>query len=193
MKRITLYKICNDKTILMRFLLDYGLCTQIICPLCNSTIFLNINSLQFWCRTRRNYIQCNFKKKYFSNEHLFGHRIIKLDICIYLLYEFVMDTSIKNASHEYEVSEGTVSRVFKVLRHKTNELYFANEPQIIGGPGIIIEWDESLLVKCKNHTGRIPQGQRWLFGGVVRGDSTKCFVEHVERRNTATLVDVVRR
>lgn len=48
-----------------------------------------------------------------------------------------------------------------------------NENNVIGGPGIVDEIDESKVGKRKYHKGKRVDGA-WVFGGIER-DSKKCF------------------
>ena len=50
----------------------------------------------------------------------------------------------------------------------------ANLQQAIGGPGIIVEIDETVIVKRKYNKGRAIK-EVWIFGGIER-ESGKCFV-----------------
>ena len=57
------------------------------------------------------------------------------------------------------------------------------------GPGEIVEIDESMFSKAKNHVGRMFP-QTWVFGGVCR--STKeCFVMRVPHREASTLLRAI--
>lgn len=73
------------------------------------------------------------------------------------------------------------------------EDWFSNQ-EPIGGPGIEVEIDETLIVKRKYERGRI-LSQIWLFGGIER-ISKKRFVVALtgdvgERRDRATLVPLI--
>ena len=72
-----------------------------------------------------------------------------------------------------------------------------NNPVIIGGPGITVEIGETVLTKRKYHRGQLRAEEQWFFGGVERnvngGDSSKCFLVAVERRNADTLLPIIAR
>ena len=57
----------------------------------------------------------------------------------------------------------------------------------IGGPGIIVEIDESKFGKRKYHMGHKVDGQ-WVFGGVERDNHRNTFMVPVEKRDSNTLV-----
>ena len=68
--------------------------------------------------------------------------------------------------------------------------HFLKHPLKIGGPGKIVEIDETLLTRRKYNRGRVIEKQ-WCFGGIERG-TNKCFVVPVERRDAATLLPLIR-
>ncbi|XP_073814310.1 uncharacterized protein [Musca autumnalis] len=61
----------------------------------------------------------------------------------------------------------------------------------IGGPGTIVEIDESKIGKRKYHRGHRVEGQ-CVFGGIERG-SNKCFIVPVEDRSKETLLPLIKR
>ncbi|XP_071940919.1 uncharacterized protein [Antedon mediterranea] len=67
--------------------------------------------------------------------------------------------------------------------------YFINHPELIGGPGVIVELDESLFSRRKNNVGRV-RPERWVFGGYEQGRK-KGFLVEVERRDAATLLPII--
>lgn len=60
--------------------------------------------------------------------------------------------------------------------------YFEENPIVIGGPGSIVEIDETVISRRKYNRGRLICEQEWFFGGVERG-SNRCFIVRVETRD----------
>lgn len=66
-----------------------------------------------------------------------------------------------------------------------------DDSEMLGGPGVHIEIDESKFGKRKYHRGRRVDGV-WVFGGIER-NSDRMFMECVERRDAETLTGIIKR
>ena len=82
------------------------------------------------------------------------------------------------------VEENTVSNWFFDFRTVASRFINRirqNGEGMIGGPGLIVEIDESHLYKAKYNAGRGPATDIWVFGGVcVDGNGNKeIFIEQV--------------
>ena len=69
--------------------------------------------------------------------------------------------------------------------------YIYNNPQPIGGPGIIVELDEAMFGKRKYNRGRLREGT-WVLGGVCRSTG-HCFLIPCpgNRRSAAVLLPLI--
>lgn len=69
------------------------------------------------------------------------------------------------------------------------------ETYVIGGYGLIVEIDESMVFKRKNNIGRLTTNEAsksWVFGGLCR-ETGETFIEAVQSRDRKTLFEVIRR
>ncbi|KAJ4425501.1 hypothetical protein ANN_27695 [Periplaneta americana] len=92
-------------------------------------------------------------------------------------------------SEEVEVSRHTVVDWSNFCREVRLDWVYEHR-QAIGGPGTIVEIDESKFGRRKYNRGRLIEGQ-WVFGGVERGNPTNFFMEPVQNRDAETLVNLI--
>ncbi|GFO12876.1 hypothetical protein PoB_003938100 [Plakobranchus ocellatus] len=84
--------------------------------------------------------------------------------------------------------EGTVIRWFSYFRDICSN-HLVNHPYTIGGPGQIVELDESLIAKRKNNVGCVLE-QRWVFGGVCPATG-QGFLTHIPDKTAATMLPLI--
>lgn len=110
------------------------------------------------------------------------------DICKLLL--FWIDGSKQDVAMKH-LELGSLNTVVNWYRKFRDVAYNAmiTNKKPIGGPGKIIEIDESKFGKRKYHKGHHVEGQ-WVFGGIERG-SGKCFLVPVEKRDRKTLIPII--
>ena len=94
-----------------------------------------------------------------------------------------------NIMRELEVSEHTVVD-WKQFFRDVVVAYFINHPEQIGGPGVVVEIDESLFCRRKNNVGRV-RPELWVLGGYEQVRQ-KGFLVRVDRRDAATLLPIIR-
>ena len=88
-----------------------------------------------------------------------------------------------------EVSRQCISRIIKSMKKKLIKSYYYNMP-MIGGPGVIVEIDESKFGKVKYHRGHRVEGV-WVFGMVERTPQRRIIFIPVEDRKKSTLEELL--
>ena len=74
---------------------------------------------------------------------------------------------------------------------ETCEIILLERDQQIGGPGKIVQIDESKFGKRKYHRGHRVEGQ-WVFDGIEE-DSRRSFMAAVDKRDEATLLPLIQK
>jgi len=69
--------------------------------------------------------------------------------------------------------------------------YYEAHPIKLGGHGVIVEIDETVISKRKYNRGLV-SNQQWFFGGVERG-SGRCFLVPVDQRDASTLLPIIQK
>lgn len=155
-----------------------------------------------FCRTSKKRNSVSLKKgTWFGNCHM------SLQKSLFLTYCFVHQLSYKDTIRETTIAEKfdgqeennrgavvTSSETVSDYKHYCREICYNivadNSENAIGGPGKIVEIDESKFGKTKYEVGRRIEGQ-WVFGGICRQDRT-VFLECVESRDADTLIPIIK-
>lgn len=89
-----------------------------------------------------------------------------------------------------KMSKSTVCNLFTYCREAVSDA-LDEEDLMIGGPGVIVEIDETQVGRRKHNVGRIVEGF-WAVGGIERSDRKRAFIVEVTDRSAATLIQVIR-
>ena len=110
-----------------------------------------------------------------------------------LIYLWSQDAPVKTAVENTGLSKKTVIQWYANHRRTCSD-YFIQNPIQMGGPGVILEIDESLFRhKPKYHRGRQPQRNgAWVFG-IVDTSSTPAlgYMQIVDNRTARTLLGII--
>lgn len=190
-----LAKICESTESIIAWLINLNLLLNLkdcICKFCEIGRFGFRKDSSF---SRDNYVwRCSNKKchkkvsvrkgSWFENHNL------TLEQILHIIYFWVYRCNQEFVCHELGVCERTIVDWYNYAREVCDNILQTNENNVIGGPGIVVEIDESKFGKRKYHKGRRVDGV-WVFGGIER-DSKKCFFTTVENRTADTLVNIIK-
>ena len=133
--------------------------------------------------------ECGYKisiraGSWFENSHLTLQQVVKLT------YYWVYKTRQETVKRELKIScDETVVDWYNFCREVCSEV-IEKENVKVGGPGKVVEIDESKFGKRKYHKGRRKDGV-WVFGGIER-ETKNCFLTSVEDRSADTLVPIIK-
>ena len=141
--------------------------------------------------------RCNCRgNPYKSVRHgsFFARAKVTLQLYILTIYLWSKTYTIKLAADNTGLTEKTIAQIYIFLREVASGQLLA-VPVQLGGPGKIVEIDESLFRhKSKYHRGRYPANDAWVFGMVDRSSSPSVGVmEIVADRTATTLLAVLRK
>lgn len=145
------------------------------------------DGVMFYCRKRN----CRKAKSIRYNSFFEGAKL-SLPDCMLFLHLWCKGYSEKLITEDFPFSNKTVVDWTRFCRDLCVH-HFESEVTVIGGPGCIVEIDETLAVKRKYNRGRM-LAAGWLFGGIERRDDGvfNCFIILVYDRSHAHLVHLIR-
>lgn len=118
---------------------------------------------------------------------LHNHNISLSDF-IAIVYFWSHDISLNSAVSMIGLSKPTLIDWYSYLRDVCSHKLLTTPIQI-GGPGVIVEIDESVVSRRKYNRGH-RVNERWVFGGI--DNVTKYgFLREIERRDAATLLPLI--
>lgn len=128
------------------------------------------------------------QKRSIRNDSFLENHNISLSAFVQIVYSWACKTPINVAVEQCGISEKSMIQWYQYLRDAVSHKLVEHEYQI-GGVGHIVEIDESLIAKRKNHVGRVIP-ERWVFGGYDRS-TKKGFLVLVEDRTAHTLLGAI--
>ena len=120
----------------------------------------------------------------------------RLSLCqgFYAICAYAMEASCKNFSFLTAVnSQRTVVDWRSYFRDICASVVDQQMETKIGGEGMTVEIDETLIFTRNSHRGRMLSNERtgsWVFGGICR-ETGEAFLVTVERRDSATLFSAI--
>ncbi|CAL2050358.1 unnamed protein product [Caenorhabditis brenneri] len=105
------------------------------------------------------------------------------------------DKKINSVAKQHKINRKTVIEAHEWFRRMTMQWFLresaANPDLKLGGPGTVVEIDETLVYRAKYNRGRmLRRKQVWVFGMIQRGTS-KIVMFRVPRRNADTLLPLI--
>ena len=139
------------------------------------------------CSNRRCRYKVTVRKhSFFAGSHLSFATISK--VIYFWAHKYPQEIVI----HELQISHTTVVDFYNFCREVCS-IVLERDSEPIGGPGKIVEIDESKFGKRKYNRGKRVDGC-WVFGGIERDSNPpKCFFCTVTDRSAQTLIPLIKR
>ena len=191
-----MYRVTLTEDAARQFLLQRGILPSTLrCGSCSSAMILSscpASKSPDRCIFRCSTPGCKKTKSVRSTSYLEGSNL-SFTTFIRLVYLF----SSKNLTHvDIAAFTGVSLRSlteWKAVLLEAVANYIYNNPQPIGGPGLIVEIDEAMFGKRKYNRGALREGV-WVLGGVCRSTGN-CFLIPCpgNRRSAAVLLPLIQR
>ena len=184
-------QIFGDPEFAFQYLLVKGVLSVPVCPTCSEPCARRATSYDYRCRP------CSYGISILKGT-IFGGCRLGLHVLLCLMYYWCMRSTVSATRKATDISHATVSRWFCNLRLLASCMIRYSD-QRIGGPGKIVEIDESKFgkrKKCRNRRGHRVDGV-WVFGGIeqhgnAQYGNNKYFALCVPDRTAATLLPLIK-
>lgn len=165
-----------------------------VCPRCNKKCALRSDKNLFVCHTKtvdkkhRRVKRCGYTSSMFKGTWLENTTIKPWQVLQVMNFFLQNNFTQRFYEHEIQLNSKTVVAWKNFCSAVCMDLM--NNQAAIGGPGIIVEIDESKFGKRLSEGG--VEGGIWVFGGIERVTKKK-FVVPVEERDAATVVPLIQK
>ena len=171
----------RDKRLLKK---EYTCCDNI----CSEVKSKSSDGKEFKCNT------CG--KRYSLRSGSFFYNVhVSLQNLLLLTFIFALKTPIKLATSLFQgdVSHVTIKQWFNFLREVCSQHLFRH-PTMLGGPGVVVELDESALGRKRKYNRGFVRGSgiKWIFG-LLDLSTGQCHIEYVQNRARVTLFPIIHR
>ena len=136
------------------------------CPACNHPMTMQARSdITDKFRWRCPDSTCK-KSVSLRSRTFFDQSRLQLRQWIVLMYWWARQYPVSDAAEEAEVDEKTAIQIYQYCRDICSwRLLNHDSPLMLGGPGVVVQIDESLFRhKPKHHRGRATRNEVWVFG-----------------------------
>ncbi|XP_053667883.1 uncharacterized protein LOC128718249 [Anopheles marshallii] len=186
-----LKKITEDEQRLVLLLQEAGIMpSEQMCNKCNRRMKVKAtkkaNSCKWICKPTTSCTgwECTVPYGQFKNSRLSLSKLIEIT------FEWSRDAKRTEAASECSAGKSAISKWYAILRAVSAEYIETNQASI-GGDGMTVEIDESVVTKRKYNRGRFAEGnQVWLVGGSCR-ETREVFLELVQQRDAGTLHGII--
>lgn len=122
------------------------------------------------------------------SDSILANSNLKLGDFIFIVYFWSHETPVTSVESMTGLTRKTIIQWYSRLRDVCSQ-QLLEHPIQIGGPGISVEIDESLISRRKYNRGHLVP-QRWIFGGIDPVTQTG-FLQFVPDRSAETLLPII--
>ena len=198
--RDLIQKILFSKDNCIHWLMENGyIKNKRLCPECGEKMkLISVSSERtsdgYQWRCRRNSPKNHDIRLSLRHGSWFANANMTLEEILEMTYWWCLGLTQVQVQEQMGCSSATAVDWYSFCREvcEVTELNETQNGKQIGGPGIIVEIDESKFAKRKYHRGHeVKLG--WVFGGREREDGRNCFMVVVEDRSAATLLTLIQK
>ena len=128
-------------------------------------------TFQKYKKSKKKRIQCRYSVSNFRGTFLENSHIGPAKLLLFINYWLRQNYNQRNVANNVEIDQKTCVFWKKKCDQACHEYLIKNGPRIIGGPGIVVEIDETIIYKdFSNVTGEDNRTGKffWIFGGIER-------------------------
>ncbi|XP_069974378.1 uncharacterized protein [Penaeus vannamei] len=176
------------------YLRDHGvLPLEVICPLCKTPCYYRAQRHDWYCGVTRKIHhrkkRCHYVVSDYKGSFLSGAKMEPYKIICFVNHWLNKRGHYKTVLQCLGLSRKTGAAWQKSFAEVTEHWLDNQEP--IGGPGVVVDIDETLFGKMKHEKGK-SQSQIWVFGGIER-DSKNYFISPLEEPLTENLMSLIQK